>query len=60
MTVRIPDLTLTATERRTLLRLVDDKWEDINRMRPRDGTYLDQSDVLYLQTLEAIQQKLKS
>lgn len=59
MTVHIPDLVLTTTERRTLLRLVDDKWEDINRMRPRDGSYLDQSEVQYLQLLQDIQQKLK-
>lgn len=49
----------TDSERRTLLRLVDDKWSDINRERPHDGSFLDQFDLRYLQMLETIQQKLK-
>lgn len=57
MTVRIPELVLTASERRTLLRLLDLEWARVNRERERD-THLGETALVYLQDLESLQRKL--
>lgn len=47
-------VTLTDTERTLILRMLDSKWFDIDRQRPKTETEL-----AYLQNLETLQGKLR-
>lgn len=59
MTVRIPDLVLTPSERRLLLKVLDAEWWHVNRQREQDS-YLDDVGLLYQRELEGLIDKVKS
>jgi hypothetical protein len=57
MTFRIADPTLTESERRLLLRLVDLEWGRVDKTTPGDTRH--EEELSYLRDLESIAEKLK-